>query len=141
MRIDPTKKYRTTIDHLPVRILCTDRIDPETNYTFVIAINDGHEEHIHCIDAQGHFYGSNDSLIEEVPPVDWAKVAIDTPVWITSQDMKISEPRHFAGVDGRKFVFCFPDGLTSHTVGRYHGIVKARVSPELMFLEDPLKGR
>lgn len=130
MKIEMNKKYRTVKDHHPVRILCVDRIDPWGNFTVVTAVKlqDHPVEQIILYTAQGVGLGNLTPAIEEVPPVDWSRVAVDTPIWVNK-----TAKRHFAKY-GDGYVQYFPDGRTSHTWDRIEGV---KVSANAVSLEAP----
>lgn len=68
------------------------------------------------VDCRGTFLEWLDTEYEE-PPVDWSKVAVDTPIWI-SNDGEFNRRVHFAKYE-EGLIYVFANGQTSWTMGKY----------------------
>lgn len=49
------------------------------------------------------------------PPVDWSKVAVDTPIWVRDSEKEMWRKRHFAKFENG-IVYTWSGGLTHWTV-------------------------
>lgn len=123
MKVEMGKKYRMVGTHEPVRIICTDRKDPDFPCVGLYMSNDRYEG-VMC-------FHPDDGDVEEVPTVDWSKVKRDTPIWVKYAGAIWK--RHFSGFDG-KYIYFYPDGTTSFS---YLGDGQISGVPEDCFLEEP----
>lgn len=112
-KIDLNKKYRSVETKLPVRILCVDKNDPKYPVVYLVMHPITGREVVYSCSENGTAWADT-KIIEEVPQVDWSKVAVDTPVWVRYYSNSKIHRRHFKEFkDGT--VCVYPNGLTSHT--------------------------
>lgn len=74
-------------------------------------------------DCKGGAYGFREWLNSEYvePPVDWSKVAIDTPILVKDNEEERWKKRHFAKYeDGKVYAYC--NGATSWSVRNINSI-------------------
>lgn len=107
-KIDMQKKYRTVDGKYSVRILCTDAKGDDLGPVIALYNVGRYEAPIRL-----SIYGEESNeyqVIEEIPKVDWSKIAVDTPILI-----KGVYKRHFHRYLPGKVQF-YPLGKTSFTV-------------------------
>ena len=60
----------------------------------------------------------NEEYIDPAERIDWAKIAIDTPILVRDKEDELWQRGHFAGLSNEDGVFVFPDGKTSFTADK-----------------------
>ena len=105
VKIQKDKKYRTVKGKHPARVVCMDALGGDK---CVVLYEISGTEWTVKVNEYGEYWDCK--IIEEVPEVDWSKVAIDTPIWVTFLEV----PVHFAEFE-QGVVRYFKDGRTSHT--------------------------
>lgn len=130
MQIEMGKKYRLVRTHEPVRIICVDRRHPDYTCIGLVQSSGVLGESPLSFNSSGSANGIQ--IVEEVPTVDWAKVAVDTPI-IVKSDTGYNY-RHLACfVKG--LVCYYPDGKTTHS-HREHGGPLVCASPDMVTLAE-----
>ena len=82
MQIEMGKKYRLVGTHEPVRIICVDRRHSDYTCIGLVQSSGVLGESPLSFNSSGSANGIQ--IVEEVPTVDWAKVAVDTPIIVKS---------------------------------------------------------
>ena len=59
-----------------------------------------------------------EEYIDPAERIDWAKIAIDTPILVRDKEDELWQRGHFAGLSNEDGVFVFPDGKTSFTADK-----------------------
>ena len=59
-----------------------------------------------------------EEYIDPAERIDWAKIAIDTPILVRNKEDELWQRGHFAGLSNEDGVFVFPDGKTSFTADK-----------------------
>lgn len=107
------KYTHKTSDGSLARVLCDDIVGGRN---CAVAILVGSVEIVRTFHKDS--YGSirnTDETLREISP--WDDVAVDTPVWVRDAECECWARRHFAKYENGA-VFCWRDGLTSHSIGK-----------------------
>jgi hypothetical protein len=122
-----TYTHRTYDGNL-ARLICEDRLINSDNYMsekmFLILYANGNERLASCK------HEIEDITLGTTPPVNWSKVAVDTPIWVRGLLDQKWLPRHFSHYDGW-YIYAFNLGTTSHTS------TQSAVKWNMGSLEDP----